>query len=464
MTSYSFKDNLTIDNNKYLNWLDSSGLNRTSIIGLDVNNNVNLYSANGNVLINCETGSTSHTYINRNNQGNVFVASKLGIGIGTTSGMSGDVTIKKNGMITVDGNDGYLLVGGSTTTAGSSALQLYGNLHPTSRQQIDIVAGETSGNINLYTGARSLRFQIHNSGSAIFTPDGSTIRCSISDETSVFNNTLSIQVAGSPDATSNTHGGSLTVFGGLGVQKSLHVGGPVLMIPVGNTAARPAAPSRGSIRYNSQTDQFEGYGAGDTWGSLGGVIDIDQDTKILAEDGAGTNDNNLRFFTGGVERMRINSSGNIGVSTTAPSYKLDVAGSGRALSLVLSSTTQSAGIGTGGCLTALGGASFAKDVYVGGTVTSSSDIRLKENIEALATPSVNVLDSIDAIRTVKYNYINDPDTTKHIGFIAQDFEKLYPELLRRPPNGFYSLDYQKVTVILLECVKELKQQIADLRG
>ena len=51
----------------------------------------------------------------------------------------------------------------------------------------------------------------------------------------------------------------------------------------------------------------------------------------------------------------------------------------------------------------------------------------------------------------------------HIGFIAQDFEDMFPELLRCAPGGFYSLDYQKMTVILLECIKELKQEILDIK-
>ena len=34
--------------------------------------------------------------------------------------------------------------------------------------------------------------------------------------------------------------------------------------------------SAGLIRYNAEQDQFEGFGAGNAWGSLGGVKDVDQ--------------------------------------------------------------------------------------------------------------------------------------------------------------------------------------------
>ena len=40
-TSYNFKDNLTVDNNKYLKWLDNTGTSRANVISLDNYNNVN---------------------------------------------------------------------------------------------------------------------------------------------------------------------------------------------------------------------------------------------------------------------------------------------------------------------------------------------------------------------------------------------------------------------------------------
>ena len=50
------------------------------------------------------------------------------------------------------------------------------------------------------------------------------------------------------------------------------------------------------IRYNTTTDQFEGYGAGNVWGSLGGVKDIDQDTYITVSDGT-TDTDEIKFWT-----------------------------------------------------------------------------------------------------------------------------------------------------------------------
>ena len=48
----------------------------------------------------------------------------------------------------------------------------------------------------------------------------------------------------------------------------------------------------------------------------------------------------VRYFTGGVERMRISQSGNVGIGTTAPSYKLDISGSGIVTQRIVSTDNQ----------------------------------------------------------------------------------------------------------------------------
>jgi hypothetical protein len=131
--------------------------------------------------------------------------------------------------------------------------------------------------------------------------------------------------------TSNTTvGGTLEVTGGVTLSGdlttigNLTVGGPILSIPTGNTATRPASPLVGYVRYNTQTSQFEGYGAGNSWGSLGGVSDVNQDTKILAEMSAGANDDNLRFFNNGAETMRLTAVGKLGIGTNAPDKQVEI--------------------------------------------------------------------------------------------------------------------------------------------
>jgi hypothetical protein len=136
-----------------------------------------------------------------------------------------------------------------------------------------------------------------------------------------------------------------------------------------------------------------------------------------------------------------------------------------AKSITLNSTTQATGVGTGGTLTILGGSSISKDLYVGGTITSSSDIRLKTDIRDLKNEDEKILEKIESIRSIRYKYKDKSiDEREHLGFIAQDFENVYPELIRKSgSDGMYTLDYSKMTVILLECIKELKQEIIELK-
>ena len=87
-----------------------------------------------------------------------------------------------------------------------------------------------------------------------------------------------------------------------------------LRLPKGTSSQRPVqndadASYKGLIRYNSEQDQFEGFGAGNSWGSLGGVKDVDQDTYITAETSAGDDNDELQFFTAGVQRFIVDATG-----------------------------------------------------------------------------------------------------------------------------------------------------------
>jgi hypothetical protein len=89
-----------------------------------------------------------------------------------------------------------------------------------------------------------------------------------------------------------------------------------IRLPKGTSGERPVnnggdASYKGLIRYNTDQDQFEGFGAGNTWGSLGGVKDVDGNTYISAETSAGADNNELQFFTDGNERMRIGAEGDV---------------------------------------------------------------------------------------------------------------------------------------------------------
>ena len=79
-----------------------------------------------------------------------------------------------------------------------------------------------------------------------------------------------------------------------------------LVVPSGTTAQRGSAAT-GSIRYNTQTLTYEGYD-GTNWGSLGGVKDVDQNTYIIPELSAGSNENILYFYNDGSNTVQLTTT------------------------------------------------------------------------------------------------------------------------------------------------------------
>jgi exonuclease VII small subunit len=95
-----------------------------------------------------------------------------------------------------------------------------------------------------------------------------------------------------------------------------------------------------------------------------------------------------------------------------------------------------------------------------GDVTAYSDIRVKENILNIVDP----LNTVLRLRGVSYNRIDTDDKTTKIGFIAQEIEKIVPEVVSYDElEDRYSVSYGNVTALLVEAIKEQQTQIEDLK-
>tara|TARA_R100001510_G_scaffold16376_1_gene13802 strand:+ start:1580 stop:5845 length:4266 start_codon:yes stop_codon:yes gene_type:complete len=115
--------------------------------------------------------------------------------------------------------------------------------------------------------------------------------------------------------------------------------------------------------------------------------------------------------------------------------------------------------------------------FLASNVTSNSDERIKKDIEDI--PSYKALEVIKEVKGVRYNWKEkheDGEFTeyhkdkpknglKEIGFIAQDLEKILPELVDEvnDDNDFKSVNYAKMVVVLTEAMKEQQKQIEKLQ-
>ena len=94
---------------------------------------------------------------------------------------------------------------------------------------------------------------------------------------------------------------------------------------------------------------------------------------------------------------------------------------------------------------------------------SPSDIRLKENIK----PIESALEKAMKLQGVTFDWKKSDsmlDIKEDIGFIAQDVQKVLPELVRENKDGMLSMRHQGITPILVEAIKELKAEIEELKS
>lgn len=147
--------------------------------------------------------------------------------------------------------------------------------------------------------------------------------------------------------------------------------------------------------------------------------------------GNGASTNALNFYNQGTNKMTLTTDGALAISTNNPgAYKLYVAG----------------------------------NAYSTGT-WGSSDVRLKKNIR----PLEGALQKTIKMQGVSFDWRQDEypqrglTSARQIGLIAQDVEKVIPELVSTNTDGFKAVAYDKVVALLIEAVKELYSENDTLR-
>lgn len=88
---------------------------------------------------------------------------------------------------------------------------------------------------------------------------------------------------------------------------------------------------------------------------------------------------------------------------------------------------------------------------------STSDIVLKENINDLE----NCIDILNKLQPKQFTWKNGGG--KSYGLIAQEVEKIIPDIVKTRDDGFKSVNYLNIIAFLIEAVKNLNTQIQELK-
>ena len=156
----------------------------------------------------------------------------------------------------------------------------------------------------------------------------------------------------------------------------------------------------------------------------------------------------------------VNVGANVNLSTT--SIKVGNA--------TVNTFVNSSSISTTGTLSVTSNASFGANVTINtgnlavngditatGTIAASSDARVKTNIRPIPNP----LDTVMNIDGVLYDRV-DNDVRNQIGFIAQQLIPHIPQVVNGSEEAGYVVQYQNMTALLVEAIKELNNKVDKL--
>jgi hypothetical protein len=133
----------------------------------------------------------------------------------------------------------------------------------------------------------------------------------------------------------------------------------------------------------------------------------------------------IRLYTNSIERIRIDASGNVGIGTQSPGYKLQVGYAGD-------------------------GSQARANAW-----NLLSDATLKKGFTRPEDP----IKMISEINGYYFFWKTGSDKSRQFGFCAQEIEKILPEIVSKGNDGLLSLDYGKITPVLVEAIKKQQQQI-----
>ncbi len=220
--------------------------------------------------------------------------------------------------------------------------------------------------------------------------------------------------------------------------------------------------SRGTSGQIMQTD-----GSGNvSWVSLGSAGDwslTGNAGTVSSTNFIGTTDNvSLVFKTNNVQRMILDNSGRLGINVSNPQETLHIDGSVRMDNFsgnywkVYVDAADDYNFNYNGNLK-----SYINDAD--GSYNIFSDRRLKKGIQKMEK---SIIEKVLQLNPVTYTYKSDSSNKKQDGFIAQEVQKLFPELVtvKKTKEGeFLALRYDAFSVLAIKTIQEQQKEIDVLK-
>ena len=175
----------------------------------------------------------------------------------------------------------------------------------------------------------------------------------------------------------------------------------------------------------------------------------------------------IAFYTTGTERMRIDSSGNVGIGETSVASKLHIKSDGSVNACARMNNTE-AGTGSSNTVIFQRNGTNIGFITATGTATgyvTSSDYRLKENV----VYNLNGIERIKLLKPARFNFIVEPNKIVD-GFIAHEVSEIVPEAIHGTKDQIDSegnpvhqgIDQSKLVPLLTGALQEAIAKIESL--
>ena len=394
------------------------------------------------------------------------------VGIGTTNAQNHSLFVVGSTNIT-----GNINVGGASTFVGVVTNQstIFGTQLSVSGVStftglIDANGGATIDNIQI--GITNDNTIDTVTGNLILDSFTNTIKLNAnSDVEGTLSSTGNLTVTSETDSTSSSSTASIKTSGGVSIAKKIFIGETI--------ESTGGATVGEALQVNSNTaGSSQGAGAlkvpnggayiGGTL-HLGGAVEATSHVKgsqlqgtlqysITVAGSAFNNTGNVSVSLPDKTKITVSGSTDAGINN---GFRADMTATrnGDADTLMFRGINGGTAVGSGG-LTSAG------DI----TAYYTSDQRLKTNIELID----NALSKVCDISGVTFNWnslaasLNDENpkdtTVREAGVIAQEIQKVLPEVVNQREDGYLSVRYEQIVPLLIEAIKELKAEINELKG